>query len=74
MTDELRDAIIAALRDTAIKVSETKKVKRLRYDDSTVVRYQPQLQEVEEDVEAYSKDWLAGRLLGMADMIEAMTE
>ena len=65
--------VIAALRDTAQKATETKEVTRpndmINHGWS---RDAPSI--VIEHVEAYSKDWIAGRLLGMADTLEAMTK
>lgn len=75
MTDELIESIIAALRDTAAKTLETKTIKQMAYSPQDVAyNYGRGPGEVDVEVEAYSKDWLAGRLLGMADMIEAVKE
>jgi hypothetical protein len=75
MTDELMQAVIDALRDTAAKTLETKTIKQMAYSPQDMAyNYNKGPGEVDVEVEAYSKDWLAGRLLGMADMIEAMNE
>jgi hypothetical protein len=63
--------LIAALRDTATKATETKEVTRPNYDINPTWR-SGEAVTVTEHVEAYSKDWIAGRLLGMADTLEAL--
>lgn len=63
--------LIAALRDTAAKATETKTIKVSRMEMDDFMRNRP-APDREEEVEAYSKEWIAGRLLGMADTIEAL--
>lgn len=70
-----RTRLIAALRDTAAKATEPVEVSVPDFDQ--MVR-QPHFNRDAplsrtETREAYSKDWIAGRLLGMADVIEALT-
>lgn len=65
--------LIEALRDTAHKATETKEVTRPSFEINHNWR-QAAPDTVTEHVEAYSKDWIAGRLLGMADTLEAMTK
>jgi len=73
MIDHAR--LIAALRDTAAKATEMREVTR---PDFAAVVSRPHFNRVDEptiteEVPAYSVDWIAGRLLGMADTLEAMS-
>ncbi len=73
MDDKMLEMVVAALRDTAAKTLETKTRKEKRFvQDHIYGGRPPEQEEVDVTEEAYSKDWIAGRLLGMADAIEAM--
>jgi hypothetical protein len=65
--------LIAALRDTAAKANETREVERPNYEMNPTWRSGQQAT-VTETVESFSKDWIAGRLLGMADTLEALLD
>jgi hypothetical protein len=69
MNGILADKVVAALRDTAAKVNETATIERTERNPMRSW----EAQTVTDEVEKYSKDWIAGRLLGMADTIEALT-
>jgi hypothetical protein len=67
--------LIAALRDTAAKATEVTEVDVLDFEQEMM---RPHFNRAEpltrkERRETFSKDWIAGRLLGMADTIEALT-
>lgn len=66
--------LIAALRDTANKATETVEVE---VPDFAAEMASPHFNRREpltrtERREVYSKDWIAGRLVGMADTLEAI--
>jgi hypothetical protein len=68
--------LIEALRDTAAKVTETVE---FEVPDFAAEMASPHFNRAErltrKDVrELYSKDWIAGRLLGMADTLEPMLQ
>jgi hypothetical protein len=70
-----RTRLIAALRDTAAKALEVTEVDVPDFEAEMrsphFNRDRPLTRKEARDT--YSKDWIAGRLLGMADVIEAMT-
>jgi hypothetical protein len=68
MTPVVWNTIVVAIRDMAEKVNEQEVTKRMERDSSNYY----QEREVQYHSEKYSKDWIAGRLLGMADMLDAM--
>ena len=70
-----RTRLIAALRDTAAKATQVTEIEVPDFEaemrNPRFNRDQPLTRKETRDT--YSKDWIAGRLLGMADVIEAMT-
>lgn len=74
MSDELTAKMIAALRDMAAKVDETIEREIPDLHQSMASWQQGRdtpMQTISEP--RYGRDWLSGRLLGMADAIEALT-
>jgi hypothetical protein len=72
MNSILLETVVAALRDTASKTLETKSIERAASQYSGLPGYSQAERPYE--VEAFSRDWIAGRLLGMADTIEAVSK
>lgn len=74
MSDELNAKMIAALRDMAAKVDETVAHEVQDFDQMQHFQQfgQPRPTRIEERPK-YDRAWLSGRLLGMADTIEALT-
>lgn len=77
MSDEMTGKIIAALRDMAAKVDETVSREEPDFDDTMWFAMQqnrlhpPATRTVTDH--RYDRAWLSGRLLGLADGIEALT-
>jgi hypothetical protein len=69
MTVDL-NRLIAALRDTAEKATSTETIERVgkRHGNYGI----EENYSYPETSDRYSRDWIAGRLLGMADTLEAM--
>ncbi len=68
--------LIAALRDTAAKGTE---VTEIEVPDFQELIANPRFDRVQpstrkETRDTYSKDWIAGRLLGVADTLEALLD
>ena len=70
ITNEFIDRIVAALRDTAAKGVETREEAYVDYDHTQYLGRQEVTRT--RKVEAYSREWLVGRIEGMADTLEAM--
>lgn len=62
--------VIAALRDTAGKVNEQVVENRVVHPAGDYGFLRDEIQQF--STERYSKDWIAGRLIGMADILEAV--
>ncbi|MBF9234695.1 hypothetical protein [Microvirga alba] len=69
MSEAVLSQVVAALRDTADKTLKVEERKRTGYN-----HVPGGFGEQISVVETYPREWVAGRLLGMADMIEAITK
>jgi predicted DNA-binding transcriptional regulator YafY len=65
---EIIKNVVAALRDTAAKAAEKTRTVTKEHDYQSYGREK----EVTYETDTYSRDWIAGRILGMADMIDAL--
>lgn len=72
MSDELIRKMIAALRDTAAKVDEN--VAHEETDIDQIMQWPQHGHSPKRTIHRprYEREWIAGRLLGMADMAEAL--
>ena len=73
--NEILSRVIEALRDTAAKteeIIETVQTIQPSVEDH-MWRKHPEPSTVTHRDHRYPREWVAGRLLGMADMVEAMT-